>query len=94
MLFLEGYISSNQHTIFISKNMKYNYKHPDAIDHNHFFVGGVFQESQTDAYQLCVNKGFADVETVITESRWYHPLILGLTFLVYIPPRITYIWCK
>jgi hypothetical protein len=85
--------ANNQHSVYVAKNARYKYGEHDIKEWNNFFIGGYFQDSTTDAYQLCNARGFTSVEAVITEQRWFQNLIGGLAFGLY-TPRMTYIWCK
>ncbi len=86
--------ANTQHNIHVSNNSGYstNYDTIDYKEWNHFFIGGIFQDSDVDAANICASKG-KKVQKVVVEQRWYQNLITGLTFGLYMP-RSTYVWCE
>ena len=86
--------AATQHTIRVSDNAKMNssinYDEVDYEETNHFFLGGYFQESSTDATKVC--PAGKKPAKIVTEQRWYQSLIGMLTFGGY-TPRKTYVIC-
>ena len=86
--------ASTQHTIRVSDkakmNSSINYDGVDYEETNHFFLGGVFQESSTDAANVCP-AGKVPAK-IIAETRWYQSLI-GMLTIGFYTPRKTYVIC-
>ena len=86
--------ASTQHTIRVADNVPMNssidYKKVDYEETNHFFLGGVFQESSTDASRVC--PAGKKPAKLVAETRWYQSLIGMITFGIY-TPRKTYVVC-
>lgn len=86
--------ASTQHTIRVSENAKMN----SSIDYNkvdyeatdHFFFGGVMQESTQDVSRVC--PAGQKPAKIVNETRWYQSLIGMFTFGIY-TPRKTYVIC-
>ena len=89
-----GGCASTQHTVRVSDNVGMNssidYSKVDYEETNHFFLGGVLQESSTDAVRVCPSG--KKPAKIVTETRWYQSLIGMLTFGIY-TPRKTYVVC-
>ena len=93
MLGLAG-CASTQHTVRVSEkanmNSSINY---DAVDYeatDHFFFGGVLQDSLQDVANVC--PAGKKPAKIVNETRWYQSLIGGLTLGIY-TPRKTYVIC-
>ena len=86
--------AATQHTIRVSDkapmNSSINYDAVDYEETNHFFLGGILQESSTDASKACP-VGKKPVK-IVAETRWYQTLIGILTANIY-TPRKTYVIC-
>ena len=86
--------ASTQHTVRVSDSVPMNssvdYNKVDYEATDHFFLGGLFQESSQDAARVC--PAGKKPAKVITETRWYQSLITGLTMGIY-TPRKTYVIC-
>ena len=86
--------ASTQHTIRVSENTQMNssinYDKVDYEETNHFFLGGIFQESSTDASKVC--PAGKKPAKIVAETRWYQSLIGMLTCGGY-TPRKTYVIC-
>ena len=84
--------ANSQHNVFIGKNVDYstNYNKIDYKQTDHFFIGGIFQDSDVNAGSVCQSR---KVSKVVVEQRWYQALISILTFGIY-TPRSTYVWCE
>ena len=86
--------AATQHTIRVSDNAKMNssinYDEVDYEETNHFFLGGYFQESSTDATKVC--PAGKKPAKIVAETRWYQSLIGMITFGGY-TPRKTYVIC-
>ena len=86
--------ANTQHNVFVNKHVDYNtnYNTIDYKQTDHFFVGGIFQDSDVNAGSICAAKG-KKVDKVVVEQRWYQALISGLTMGIY-TPRSSYVWCE
>ena len=93
MLGLAG-CASTQHTIRVSDKVSMNsYIDYDTVDYeatDHFFFGGVNQESSQDVSNVC--PAGKKPAKIVNETRWYQTLIGYLTLGIY-TPRKTYVIC-
>ena len=86
--------ASTQHTVRVSDNVpmnsSVNYSAVDYEETNHFFLGGLLQESSTDVANVC--PAGKKPAKIVNETRWYQTLIGYLTLGIY-TPRKTYVIC-
>ena len=86
--------ASTQHTIRVSDkvpmNSSINYDMVDYEATDHFFLGGLLQESSQDVANVC--PAGKKPAKIINETRWYQALIGILTGSIY-TPRKTYVIC-
>lgn len=90
-----GGCASTQHTIRVSDNIpmngNINYDDVDYEQVNHFFLGGLLQNSNSDLTNVCPH-GQRPAK-IINETRWYQSLIGIMTAGLY-TPRMTYVICR
>ena len=86
--------ASTQHTIRVSDkvpmNSSINYDTVDYEATDHFFLGGVNQESSQDVSNVC--PAGKKPAKIVNETRWYQSLIGIITASIY-TPRKTYVIC-
>ena len=86
--------ASTQHTIRVSEkanmNSSINYDTVDYEATDHFFFGGVLQESSQDVANVC--PAGKKPAKIVNETRWFQTLIGYLTVGIY-TPRKTYVIC-
>ena len=85
--------ANNMHTVKISNTADFagDYNKRADSEWNHFFLYGLFQNSNTDAASMCPSG--KKPSRIVTETRWYQSLIGFVTFGIYVP-RQTSVWCE
>ena len=86
--------ASTQHTIRVSDkakmNSSINYDNVDYEATDHFFLGGLLQNSSQDVANVC--PAGKKPAKIVNETRWYQSLIGIITASIY-TPRKTYVIC-